>query len=287
MENNKKIIQWYPGHMAKARRQMLENIKKIDAVLEVVDCRIPRSSSNPDFNEMFSHKIRMTALNKSDMADDTITKQWENYYRSMGVCVISLNAVDKGQKKKLLAFLNNTLKDKIEKSKNRGYKKTLRLMVAGIPNSGKSTIINMLAPKASAKSGNRPGVTRGQQIIRINDNIELIDTPGVLWPKFENDAVGLNLAITGAIKDEILDKYSLVLELIKKITKLYPNALKNRFDIETKDIKPEVIIEEISKKRGFLLSGGRIDIERGCTMLLTEFRAVKLGQITLERPDDR
>lgn len=286
MENNKKIIQWYPGHMAKARRQMLENIKKIDAVLEVVDCRIPRASSNPDFDEMFKHKIRMTALNKSDMADDAVTRSWEKHYLDKGIGAVSINATNKGQKKKLLAFLNNQLKEKIEKNQSRGYKKSLRLMVAGIPNSGKSTIINMLAPKASAKAGNRPGVTRGQQIIRINSNIELVDTPGVLWPKFEDDMVGLHLAMTGAIKDEILDKYSLAVELVKAINELYPDALTNRFKVETEGKEPDVILDEISRKRGLLLSGGRVDIERGSVMLLTEFRGVKLGRISLERPND-
>ncbi|MCK5129521.1 MAG: ribosome biogenesis GTPase YlqF [Clostridiales bacterium] len=286
MENNHKIIQWYPGHMAKARRQMLENINQVDAVLEVVDCRIPRSSSNPDFEEMFQHKIRLTALNKSDMADTKVTQLWENHYKSMGIGVVSINATNKGQKKKLLAFLNHALKEKIQKSQNRGYKKSLRLMVAGIPNSGKSTVINMLAPKASAKAGNRPGVTRGQQIIRINDTIELVDTPGVLWPKFEDDMVGLHLAMTGAIKDEILDKHSLALMLIKKITQLYPTALDTRYSIDLKDKDAEEIIEEIARKRGLLISGGRIDIERCSVMLLTEFRAAKMGKISLERPND-
>jgi ribosome biogenesis GTPase A len=286
MENNKKIIQWYPGHMAKARRQMLENIKKIDAVLEVVDCRIPRSSSNPDFDDMFKHKIRMTALNKSDMADDDVTKDWEKYYHDKGIGAVSINATNKGQKKKLLAFLNDQLKEKIEKNQSRGYKKSLRLMVAGIPNSGKSTIINMLAPKASAKAGNRPGVTRGQQIIRINNNIELVDTPGVLWPKFEDDTVGLHLAMTGAIKDEILDKYGLAVELVKVINELYPDVITNRFKIDTEGKEPDVILDEISRKRGLLLSGGRVDLERGAVMLLTEFRGVKLGKLSLERPND-
>jgi ribosome biogenesis GTPase A len=286
MENLNKAIQWYPGHMAKARRQMGENIKRIDAVLEVVDARIPYSSSNPDFEGMFQSKMRLAVLNKSDMADNSVTKKWLRYYQDKNIPVLAINATNKGEKKKLIDFITRSLNEKIKKSKNRGYKKSLRLMVAGIPNSGKSTIINMLAPRASAKTSNRPGVTRGQQMVRISDDIELVDTPGVLWPKFEEEKVGLHLALTGAIKDDILDKYTLATELIRAINALYPKALGERFGIETEGIKPDLLIEEISQKRGLLLSGGRLDTERGSAMLLTEFRAGKLGRISLESPDD-
>ena len=285
MENLNKAIQWYPGHMAKARRQMSENIKRIDAVLEVVDARIPYSSSNPDFEGMFQNKMRLTLLNKSDMADGSVTKKWLSYYTDKNIPALAINATNKGEKKKLIDFITGSLREKIEKSKSRGYRKSLRLMVAGIPNSGKSTIINMLAPKASAKTSNRPGVTRGQQIVRISGDIELTDTPGVLWPKFEEEKVGLHLALTGAIKDDILDKYMLATELIRAINVLYPNALSERFGIETQGCAPDFLIEEISKKRGLLISGGRTDIERGSAMLLTEFRAGKLGRLSLECPD--
>ncbi len=287
MDNNNKAIQWYPGHMAKARRQMLENIKNIDAVMQIVDSRIPLSSSNPDFDEMFKNKIRMTVLNKSDIADDAVTRKWLEYYKSIGINAISINATNKGQKKNLINFLTNSLSEKIEKSKRRGYRKSLRLMVAGIPNSGKSTIINMLAPKASAKTSNRPGVTRGQQVVRINDDIELVDTPGVLWPKFEDELVGLHLAVTGGIKDDILDKFQLATELINLIIDKYPNALTGRFGVETEGKNSEAILEEIAIKRGLLVGGGMADIDRACVMLLTEFRAAKFGRISLERPDGR
>ena len=286
MENNKKAIQWYPGHMAKARRQMLEKIKTIDAVLEVVDARIPYSSSNPDFSEIFQNKVRMAVLNKSDIADAAVTKKWMEYYKSRGIDAIAITATNKGEKRKLTDFITSQLKEKMEKSKKRGYIKSLRLMVAGIPNSGKSTVINMLAPKASAKTSNRPGVTRGQQIVRINKDIELVDTPGVLWPKFEEEKVGLHLAATGAIKDDILDKFMLATEFISTVLKLYPKVLKDRFGVETDGINVDVILDEIAKKRGLLISGGRADTERTCVMLLTEFRAGKLGRLSLESPDD-
>ncbi len=272
--------------MAKARRQMLEKIKGVDAVLQVIDSRIPYSSSNPDFEEMFQNKIRLTVLNKSDLADNEVTKKWIEHFRSIGNYTISITATNKGEKKKLINFITRSLKDKLEKSKSRGYKKTLRLMVVGVPNCGKSTIINMLAPKASAKTSNRPGVTRGQQAVRINEDIELVDTPGVLWPKFEEEHVGLNLAATGGIKDDILDKYSLVIRFINVVKDKYPNALKDRYGIETENRQADEILEDISKKRGLLMSGGRVDIDRGCVMLLTEFRAAKLGRMSLESPDD-
>jgi len=286
MENYSKAIQWYPGHMAKARRQMLENIKIIDAVLAVVDSRIPYSSSNPDFDTMFANKTRMMVLNKSDLADKAVTKKWLEHYKKKGIAAIAINATDKGEKRKLTDFITRSLQEKIQRSNRRGYKKSLRLMIVGIPNSGKSTIINMLAPKASAKTSNRPGVTRGQQIVRISEDIELVDTPGVLWPKFEDQIVGLHLAITGAIKDDILDKFMLATEFIRTINCLYPEALYKRFNVETADKDPQIILEEISRKRGLLLSGGRIDVERGSTMLLTEYRAAKLGNMSLESPDD-
>ncbi len=286
MENNQKAIQWYPGHMAKARRQMLEKIKSVDAVLQVLDSRIPYSSANPDFDEMFQNKVRITVLNKSDLADNKVTKRWIEYYKSKGNYTISINATNKGEKKKLINFIVRSLSDKIEKSRKRGYKKTLRLMVVGVPNCGKSTIINMLAPKASAKTSNKPGVTRGQQAVRINEDIELVDTPGVLWPKFEDEKVGLHLAATGGIKDDILDKYDLTTRFISVTKQRYPNALSDRFKVETDGKEPDVIIKDISKKRGLLLSGGRVDVERGCMMILTEFRAAKLGRISLESPDE-
>ena len=286
MENIKKEIQWYPGHMAKARRQMLEKIKTVDAVLQVLDSRIPYSSANPDFNEMFANKIRLTVLNKSDMADAAATDKWIAHFKRQGSFAISINATNKGERRKLTDFIIRSLREKIERSKNRGYKKTLRLMIVGIPNSGKSTIINMLAAKASAKTSNRPGVTRGQQAVRISDDIELVDTPGVLWPKFEDEHVGLHLAATGAIKDDILDKYGLAVSLIDALEDRYPGALGTRYKIDTTDKNCDFILEEICKRRGLLMSGGRVDIERGCTMLLTEFRAGKLGRMTLEMPDE-
>jgi ribosome biogenesis GTPase A len=286
MDNMKKEIQWYPGHMAKARRQMMEKIKTVDAVLQVLDSRIPYSSANPDFNEMFANKVRLTVLNKSDMADPAASDKWIAHEKRQGSFAISINATNKGERRKLTDFIIRSLKDKIERNKNRGYKKTLRLMIVGIPNSGKSTIINMLAAKASAKTSNRPGVTRGQQAVRISDDIELVDTPGVLWPKFEDERVGLNLAMTGAIKDDILDRYGLALSLIETLEARYPGTLSARFGVETAQKGADLILEDICKKRGLLMSGGRVDIERGCTMLLTEFRAGKLGRMTLEMPDE-
>ena len=282
--------QWYPGHMTKARRMMQENIKLIDLVIELVDARIPISSRNPDIDELGKGKSRIILLNKSDLADPVWNKKWVEYFAAKGMGVLEINSRTGMGIKSIQGLVQEVCKEKIERDRKRGIvNRPVRAMVVGIPNVGKSTFINSFAGKACAKTGNKPGVTKGKQWIRLNKNVELLDTPGILWPKFEDQTVGLKLALIGAIKDEILNIDELSLELIKVLTAYYPGALQARYGTEEQAIDetaaPAEILRGIAENRRCVAKGDEIDYSKAATLLIDEFRSGKLGRITLERPD--
>ncbi len=278
-------FQWYPGHMTKAKRQMQEDIKLIDLVIELVDARIPLSSRNPDIDELGKNKYRLILMNKADLADKSATDKWSDYFRKKGFFVVSLDARTKNSMKSITDIVMEACKEKIERDRRRGIKnRPVRAMVVGIPNVGKSTFINSYAGKACAKTGNKPGVTKGKQWIRLNKNIELLDTPGILWPKFEDQMVGLRLALIGSIKDEILNVDELAVELIKILKMSYPGTLNNRYEVnEDNDITD--IIFEIAKNRNCIQKGGEVDYSKACALLIDDFRSGKLGKLTLELPE--
>lgn len=277
-------IQWYPGHMTKARRMMEEDIKLIDLVIELVDARLPLSSRNPDIDNLAKNKARLILLNKADLADERANNQWTEYFKEKGFYVIKLDSRSGAGMKAINGVIQEACKEKIERDRKRGIiNRPVRAMVVGIPNVGKSTFINSYAKKACAKTGNKPGVTKGKQWIKLNKNLELLDTPGILWPKFEDQQIGLKLAMAGSINDEILNIAELSVELIKFLIKEYPGTILDRYGV-TEDIKELEILEQIGIKRGCLKKGSMIDIDKAADIVVDEFRAGKLGRITLERP---
>lgn len=277
-------FQWYPGHMTKAKRQMQEDIKLIDLVIELVDARIPLSSRNPDIDELGKNKARLIIMNKSDLSDESRNQEWAAYFKSLGYFVVQLDARSKVGMKTVTNVVMDACKEKIERDRKRGIKnRPVRAMVVGIPNVGKSTFINSYAGKACAKTGNKPGVTKGKQWIRLNQNVELLDTPGILWPKFEDQMVGLRLALIGAIKDEILNIDELSIELIKILTQYYPGVLAERYSV-SEEVEPVKILEGIAENRKCILKGNELDYSKAATLLIDEFRSGKLGKITLEFP---
>jgi len=276
-------IQWYPGHMTKAKRAMKEDIKLIDLIIELVDARVPLSSRNPDIDELGAGKARLILLNKSDLANDRQNELWADWFRSQGCFVVKVNARNGNGLKQIQPVVQEACKEKIERDRRRGIlNRPVRAMVVGIPNVGKSTFINSFAGKACTKTGNKPGVTKGNQWIRLNKNLELLDTPGILWPRFEDQAVGLKLAFIGSINDEILNKDELALELIKFLKKHYPDSLTERYQAELKE--PFETLEQIAKVRACLLKGGELDLSKAANLFLDDFRSGKLGRITLEFP---
>lgn len=291
-------LQWYPGHMTKAIRMMQENIKLIDIIIEVVDARIPAASRNPDIDELGKNKFRLIVLNKSDLADNQVTKKWKDYYEKQGLFVMEMNSKTGNEAGKVKDLVQKACAEKIERDKKRGIVgRPIRAMVAGIPNVGKSTFINKLAGKASAKTGNKPGVTKGKQWITLSKSMQLLDTPGILWPKFEDEQVGLRLALIGSMNDENLDVAELACELIKNLEKFYPEAINEKYGI-TKEQLTELeedqystpasrVLSAISINRKCLLSGGNPDISRAAALLLDDFRNGRLGKISLERPDEQ
>ncbi len=277
-------FQWYPGHMTKAKRQMQEDIKLIDLVIELVDGRIPLSSRNPDIDELGKNKARLIIMNKSDLSDEVRNQEWAAYFKKKGYFVVQLDSRSKAGMKTVTNVVMDACKEKIERDRKRGIKnRPVRAMVVGIPNVGKSTFINSYAGKACAKTGNKPGVTKGKQWIRLNKNVELLDTPGILWPKFEDQTVGLRLALIGAIKDEILNIDELSLELIKILLKYYPNVLAERYGVN-EEKEPVKILEEIAENRKCISKGNELDYSKAAALLIEEFRSGKLGKITLEYP---
>ena len=278
-------IQWYPGHMTKTRRMMEENISLVDIVIELVDARIPYSSKNPDLDTLAKNKHRILLLNKCDLADERATDIWQEYFEKQGFRVIRINALKGNGLGEVTETARGLMKEKIEKLKARGrINVPIRSMIVGIPNVGKSTFINSLAGKACAKTGNKPGVTKGKQWIRLNKNVELLDTPGILWPKFEDQAVGLKLAFIGSIKDEILQTEELASELVDFINRSYPGVLEEKYAIEHSDDKFEVL-EKIAQSRHCLVRGNEFDTEKAAAILLDDFRNGRLGRITLEVPE--
>ena len=275
-------FQWYPGHMTKAKRMMQENMKLIDLVIELVDARVPVSSRNPDLDELGKNKARLILLNKSDLAEERMNDVWAAYFKEKGYSVVKLNAKKGGGIKSIQGVIQEACKEKIERDRKRGIlNRPVRAMVVGIPNVGKSTFINALAGKACAKTGNKPGVTKGKQWIRLNKNVELLDTPGILWPKFEDQTVGLRLAWIGSIKDEILNTEELAAELTGFLVNSYPDVLKEKYEIEESADGFENL-RGIAESRHCLVKGNELDTEKAAKLLLDDFRNGRLGRITLE-----
>ena len=280
-------LQWFPGHMAKTRRLIEENLKMIDVVVEILDSRIPYSGRNPYFNDIIKNKPRLIVMNKSDLSDKDLTKKWIDWYRSNGITVIPISCTTGQGVNKITTEARALIQDKIDRDKEKGRTRTLKIMMVGIPNVGKSSLINRLVGKASAQTGDRPGVTKGKQWIRIKGDVELLDTPGILAPKFEDQEVAKRLAYTGAIKDEIMDTELLAYSLCEYLSKNYPDLLCTRYKLDSVDgLEGHEILEKIGRKRGFVISGGEVDTERAANMILDELRAAKIGNITLESPDE-
>ena len=275
-------IQWYPGHMTKAKRQMQEDLKLIDLIIELVDARVPLSSRNPDIDQLGQNKSRLILLNKADLADERQNEAWKEYFQSKGFYVVKVDSRNGAGMKTIPNVIQEACKEKIERDRRRGIKnRPIRAMVAGIPNVGKSTFINTFAGKACAKTGNKPGVTKGKQWIRLNKNVELLDTPGILWPKFEDQLVGIRLACVGSIKDDILNIEELALWLLEKLKKDYPGFLEKRYGI-SEEGTPLETLEAIAKARGCLKRGEELDYVKASGLIFDDFRGGKIGRITLE-----
>lgn len=284
-------IQWYPGHMTKAKRAMKEDIKLVDLIIELVDARVPCSSRNPDIDELGRQKARMVLLNKADLASDKGNDAWVSYFLSKGIQAVKVDSRSRAGLKQIQAAVQEACKEKTERDRKRGIlNRPVRAMVAGIPNVGKSTFINSYAGKASAKTGNKPGVTKGNQWIRLNKTLELLDTPGILWPRFESREVGLHLAFIGSINDQILDREELAAELILLLTREYPRVLPERYGEEVQggtDIHEAVAaLEAIARVRGCMAKGNEYDLGKAAGLLLDDYRSGKLGRLTLEFPGE-
>lgn len=275
--------------MVKAKRKIAEDLKLVDVVIELLDARIPMSSRNPEVDKIVGNKKRIIVLNKSDLADPAANRKWIDYFKRENTKVILANSVSGSGLKEVMAASRQLMKEKIDNLKSKGLLvKTTRALIIGIPNVGKSTFINKLAGKSVAQTGDRPGVTKSKQWIKVSAELELLDTPGILWPKFEDERVGLSLAFTGAIKDEILDVNELAQKLIQVLASKFPDRLKARYKLAEipEDITPEKLLEAIGRKRGCIIAGGEIDMQRASVMLLDEFRGGKIGNITLELPEE-
>ena len=288
--------QWYPGHMTKAKRMMQENIKLIDLVIELVDARAPMSSRNPDIDELGKNKARLILLNKSDLADDVRTNQWFDHFRSCGYFVVKLDSRSKAGMKAITPIVNEACREKIERDRKRGIiNRPVRAMVVGIPNVGKSTFINSFAGKACAKTGNKPGVTKGKQWIALGKNLQLLDTPGILWPKFEDETVGLHLALIGSMNDENLDTTELACELVSLLNRYYPDAIKEKYNISMEQVEEfekepyatplSAVLSAIASNRKLIKQGAVPDIDRAAALLLDDFRNGRIGRLSLERPE--
>lgn len=284
--DDKMNIQWYPGHMTKTRRKMEEDLKLVDAVCELIDARIPFSSRNPDIDAICGNKPRMVILNRIDLADPNTTEAWSNYWKRKGFAVVKTDCKSRKGIDRFVPAVRELLKEKLERYAERGFvNKPLKLMIVGIPNVGKSTFINQVSGKKGAKAENRPGVTRGKQWVTVDRGLLLLDTPGILWPKFDDEEVGRRLAYTGAVKDDVLDTETLACHLIKMLWERYPDALRQRYKIDLpEDTAGYELLTEAGRKRGFLLARGEIDTERMAHILLEEYRSCKIGRFTLEDP---
>ena len=287
MEQQSMNIQWYPGHMTKTRRQIEADLKLVDAVCEIVDARIPISSRNPDIDAICGNKPRIIVLNRMDLADNDATKRWMQYFRNKGFAAVATDCKTKKGISNFEPAVRSLLKEKIERNAAKGMHKPLKVMVVGIPNVGKSTLINQISGRKGAKAENRPGVTRGKQWVNVDSGLLLLDTPGILWPKFEDPNVGMMLAYTGAVKEGVIDMEELAVRLMELMLKFYPQTLKDRYKVEAEQGTPGYeLLELAGKKRGYLLARGEIHTERMAKVLLDEYRSGKLGHFTLEMPED-
>ena len=281
-------VQWFPGHMTKARKIITENLKLVDAVIELLDARIPYSSANPMLQEIISGKPRVVALNKADLADPVITRKWVDYFTQQGIKAVSIDSMTGKGTKQLVQAVEDMAREKTEKLLSRGVIKprAARVMILGIPNVGKSSLINRLAGAVKAKAADKPGITRAKQWIRIGKNLELLDTPGILWPKFEDMTVGLKLAFTGAINDEAIDREQVVAVFLETMAKLYPERLRERYKlIDELPEQPMELLEMVGRKRGCLVKGGAVDLDKAQRIVFTDFRSGKLGVVSLDVPE--
>lgn len=277
------LIQWFPGHMAKTKRLIIEHLKAVDVAAELLDARIPLASANPMVEELLSGKPRIVILNKADLADPEMTKAWESYYKRKGVAAVSMSCGNGKDKKKFLRLIKEAAGPMLEKWKRRGLKtRSARIMILGIPNVGKSTLINFISGTAAARTANTPGHTRGKQWVRLSQGLDLLDTPGVLWPKFEDQVAALRLAATGAIAGDVFDADTVVPELMRVLARTAPDALREKYGIEDAAADPQILLAQAGKRRGCILPGGVIDYARVQTMILNDFRSGKLGRITLD-----
>ena len=287
MMNDQMNIQWYPGHMTKTRRQIEADLKQVDAVCEIVDARIPMSSRNPDIDSICGNKPRIIVLNRMDLADPAATKRWAAYFRSKGMAVIATDCKSRKGIADFTPAARIACAEKLERDAARGMSRPLKVMVVGIPNVGKSTLINQISGRKGAKAENRPGVTRGKQWVTVDNSLLLLDTPGILWPKFEDPEVGMMLAYTGAVKEGVIDLEELAYRLMELLHKFYPQTLLERYKVEAPAGTPGYeLLEMAGRKRGFLLARGEINTERMAKVLLDEYRSGKLGRFTLEEPED-
>ena len=286
MEENKASFNWYPGHMTKAKRMMQEDIKFNDIVIELIDARIPMSSRNPDIADLAKNKYRLILLNKSDLADERVTVKWVEFFEKQGIKVIKLDSRQRSGMKSVNNAILEVCKEKIERDRKRGIiNRPVRAMIVGIPNVGKSTFINSFAGKACAKTGNKPGVTKGKQWIRLNKTVELLDTPGILWPKFDNEKIANDLAFIGSINDQILNLTELSLKFIESVKNDYAGIFTSRYDIEEKD-DGVTMLGDIAIARGCLKKGGEPDYDKAAALIFDDFRSGKLGKISIEKPED-
>ena len=277
------LIQWFPGHMVKTKRLIIEHLKAVDVAAELLDARIPLASANPMVEELLSGKPRIVILNKADLADPGMTKAWESYYKRKGVAAVSMSCGNGKDKKKFLRLIKEAAGPMLEKWKRRGLKtRSARIMILGIPNVGKSTLINFISGTAAARTANTPGHTRGKQWVRLSQGLDLLDTPGVLWPKFEDQVAALRLAATGAIAGDVFDADTVVPELMRVLARTAPDALREKYGIEDAAADPQILLAQAGKRRGCILPGGAIDYARVQTMILNDFRSGKLGRITLD-----
>lgn len=285
MEENKASFNWYPGHMTKAKRMMQEDIKFNDIVIELIDARIPMSSRNPDIDDLAKNKYRLILLNKSDLADERVTVKWVEFFEKQGIKVIKLDSRQRSGMKSVNNAILEVCKEKIERDRKRGIiNRPVRAMIVGIPNVGKSTFINSFAGKACAKTGNKPGVTKGKQWIRLNKTVELLDTPGILWPKFDNEKIANDLAFIGSINDQILNLTELSLKFIESVKNDYAGIFTSRYDIEEKD-DGVTMLGDIAIARGCLKKGGEPDYDKAAALIFDDFRSGKLGKISIEKPE--
>ena len=279
-------INWYPGHMAKTKRLLTEQLRKVDLVIELCDARLPFSSRNPEINHMIFDKKRIVLLNKADLADPESTSRWIRVLKSSGLDAYAVDST-KLNSKELISLIQKSTRDVVEKALEKGIRKTIRAMVVGVPNVGKSTLINRLRGKGIAQTGDRPGVTKSSQWVKINPYLELLDTPGLLWPRLDDQLSARRLCYIGSVKDEVTDQYFLAISLLEDLETLSPETVMSRFHLESIDLKGAELLDAVCRGRGWLLKGNQLDYDRACSVILDEFRAGKLGRITLEVPETK